>query len=119
MKLNAYDTNKAFEYENGYFITADDRRIGKFIVHLELYKKITHLPGAIVECGVFKGNSFFEWVHFRNILETEASRKIIGFDTFGEFPETNFEEDKHKRQAFIDEAGSGISYEEIQRGFSL
>ncbi|WP_233704087.1 TylF/MycF family methyltransferase [Helicobacter mesocricetorum] len=118
MKLNSYDTQRVFDYENGYFISADDRRIGKFIVHLELYKKITHLPGAVVECGVFKGNSFFEWVHFRNILETQASRKIIGFDTFGEFPQTNFEEDKQKRQAFIDEAGKGISYQEMQKALA-
>lgn len=118
MKLNNYETNKAFEYENGYFISADDKRIGKFIVHLELYKKITHLPGAVVECGVFKGNSFFEWVHFRNILETQASRKIVGFDAFGEFPKTDFKDDKQKRQAFIDEAGSGITLEQMQKALA-
>lgn len=68
MELNGFETQKVFEYENGFYATADDRRFGKFIAHFKLYEKIINLPGAIVECGVFKGNSFFEFAHFRNLF---------------------------------------------------
>lgn len=116
MELNGFETQKAFEYENGFYATADDRRFGKFIAHFKLYEKIINLPGAIVECGVFKGNSFFEFAHFRNLLETQNSRKLIGFDMFGEFPNTNFEGDKQKRLDFINETGGkGISVQELHK----
>ena len=29
--------------------------IGSMLAHYELYKKILHLPGAVVELGAFKG----------------------------------------------------------------
>ncbi|EAK9985814.1 dTDP-6-deoxy-L-hexose 3-O-methyltransferase [Campylobacter jejuni] len=113
MKLNNLDTQRAFEYENGFFALANDRRFGKLIAHYNLYSKIIDLPGDIVECGVFKGNSFFEFAHFRNLLETQASRKIVGFDIFGKFPETFYEKDKEKREEFIAEAGNGIMLSEM------
>lgn len=30
MKLNGFDTEKAFKYENGYYATATEARFGKF-----------------------------------------------------------------------------------------
>ena len=73
------------------------------------------MRGEIVEFGIFKGNSFFRWIKFRDLLEQTNSRKIIGFDIFGDFPEANFEGDKHKRDAFVAETNGGksISLEEI------
>lgn len=47
---------------------------------------ITDIPGDVVELGVFKGGSLIQWATFRELLENENSRKIIGFDMFGEFP---------------------------------
>lgn len=96
-----------FFYENAFYATSTDRRMGKLFAHLELYKKIIDLPGHIVECGVFKGNSFFRFGHFRNIYETQASRKIIGFDMFGDFPETHYDDDMKYRESFIKETGGG------------
>ncbi|BAM32972.1 dTDP-6-deoxy-L-hexose 3-O-methyltransferase [Helicobacter cinaedi CCUG 18818 = ATCC BAA-847] len=118
MTLNGFKTKKSFHYENGFYACADDRRFGKFFAHYELYKKIINLPGDIVECGIFKGNSFFRLAHFRNILETQHSRKIIGFDMFGKFPATHFEADKKMREGFVAEAGDGIAFEEMKRVLS-
>lgn len=53
-----------------------------------MYKKIINLPGDVIELGVFKGSSFIQFCTFRELLENEKSRKIIGFDMFGTFPET-------------------------------
>ena len=116
MILNSYDTDKIFDYENGYYATATEARFGKFIAHYELYKKIINLPGSIVECGIFKGNSFFRLAHFRDLLESRYSRKLIGFDMFGKFPETDFEKDKKYLDAFTDSAGeNSIELDEINK----
>jgi len=114
MQLNNFETDKAFNYENGFYTTAREDRLGKFIAHYELYKKIINLPGAVIECGIFKGNSFFRLAHFRDILETSYSRKLIGFDIFGGFPKTDFEEDKKYLNDFIESAGqNGLSLHEM------
>lgn len=85
------------------------------ISHLEFFKQTSTVRGEIVEFGIFKGNSFFRWIKFRDLLEQTNSRKIIGFDIFGDFPEANFELDKDKRDAFVKETNGGksISYSEI------
>jgi len=110
-----YDLERSFEYENGFMATAHPRRLSKFITHLEFFKETSHLRGEIVELGVFKGNSFFRWIKFRDLLENSYSRKIIAFDVFGAFPQTDFEDDKKNRDSFIKETngGQGISYEEL------
>jgi hypothetical protein len=100
------DFKEHFNYENNFYITAPVNRFSKFITHLDLFRKVSNLRGEIVECGVFKGNSLMRWIKFRSLLENSFSRKIYGFDTFGDFPDASIEEDRGKRQAFINEAGS-------------
>jgi hypothetical protein len=110
-----YDINRRFEYENGFYATADPSRFSKIITHLEFFKQTSNVRGEIVEFGIFKGNSFFRWIKFRDLLEQTNSRKVIGFDIFGDFPEAHFEQDKVKRDAFVAETNGGksISFEEI------
>ena len=116
MLLNDFESEKMFAYENGYYATATEARFGKFIAHYELYKKIVDLPGAVIECGLFKGNSFFRLAHFRNLLESRYSRKLIGFDVFGSFPKTDFESDKKYLDAFTNSAGDqSIELNEINK----
>lgn len=117
MYINKFDTDKAFEYENGFYLTSNISRLGKEITHYELYKMITNLPGDIVELGVFKGTSLIRFATYRELLENVNSRKIIGFDSFGEFPKTNYEEDKLLRQNFIDSAGSSLSVNDLEECF--
>ncbi|MFT3795428.1 TylF/MycF/NovP-related O-methyltransferase [Flavobacterium sp.] len=107
--------NRRFEYENEFYATADPARFSKFLSHLEFFRQTATVRGEIVEFGIFKGNSFFRWIKFRDLLEQTGSRKVIGFDIFGDFPEAVFEEDKSKRDAFVAETNGGksISYEEI------
>ncbi|HEX8269182.1 MAG TPA: TylF/MycF/NovP-related O-methyltransferase [Flavobacterium sp.] len=118
---NLYDPARKFEYENGFYATADPSRFSKFITHLELFRQTSTVRGEIVELGIFKGNSFFRWIKFRDLLEQTSSRKIIGFDIFGDFPEAHFEADKDRRDAFIAETNGGksISYDEINNLLNL
>ena len=109
------DFNKAFEYENNFYLSCDNTRLSKILSHYELFKQVIGLPGAIVECGVFKGASLVRFAGFRDIFGNAYSNKIIGFDIFGEFPETNFEDDKKYRSNFINAAGaSSISVEQLK-----
>lgn len=116
MELNNFETDKMFEYENGFYATSTESRFGKLLAHYELYKRIINLPGDVVECGLFKGNSFFRFAHFRDLLESKNSRKLVGFDIFGIFPKTEYENDKKYLDNFISGAGeSSISIEEIEK----
>jgi len=113
-----YDTEKDFEYENGFYLTSQPSRIAKLVTHYELYRMIADLPGQVIECGVFRGASLIRLATFRDMLENPASRRVIGFDTFGDFPQTDYLPDRKRRQLFLDETGGGgsIPVEDL-RGF--
>jgi len=109
------DVSKKWDYENGFYLTCETGRIGKFLNHLEIYKKITDLPGDILEFGVYKGTSFVRLAAFRDLLEYSDSRKIVGFDAFGKFPDDlKLDSDKKFVDNFEGAGGFGISKEELQ-----
>lgn len=115
MQLFGFDTDKSWDYENGFYLTSDNRRIPKIIAHYELYKKIVNLPGHVAEFGVFKGASFVRFLNFRDSLENPHSRKIIGFDAFGKFPSQEIEEDEKIARSHDVAAGIGIPKAELER----
>jgi len=99
------DVAKSFEYENNFYLTCNVTRIGKILAQYELYKMTINLPGAVVECGVFKGASFSLFSTFRELLEHSCSKKMIGFDTFSRFPDSDFPADRKFREIFTGVAG--------------
>ena len=99
------DFKKDFEWENSFYLSCDITRIGKMLAHYELFKMVQNVPGAICECGVFKGASLARFAAFRDIFGNPFSKKVIGFDIFGTFPETAFPPDREKREDFIQSAG--------------
>ena len=110
-----YSLQDSWDYENGFHLVSDPTRLAKIVAHYELYKLIVDLPGHVIECGVFKGASFIRFATFRSILESQHSRRLIGFDAFGAFPQPEDVRDK----AFVDEfesnAGQGIPREDLER----
>jgi len=80
--------------------------MAKWVAHYELFQRTKDLPGAFVECGLFKGVSFLRFAMFRAIFGNENSLKMIGFDVFGEFPASSFKQDQKYIDRFISEAGS-------------
>lgn len=53
----------------------------------ELYQKIIHVPGVVMEFGVRWGQNLALFESFRGIYEPyNYTRKVIGFDTFEGFP---------------------------------
>lgn len=113
-----YETEKMWDYENGFYLTSPTMRIPKMLAQYELYKSILHLPGHVVECGVYKGASLIRLATFREVLESPYSRKIIGFDAFGEFPKQEKEVDAEFIEEFEGTAGYGISEDELKEVFT-
>ena len=104
------DFTKSFDFENDFYLSCAPSRLAKSLAQYELYKKTQHLPGQIVECGVFKGASLARFAMLRALLDHNSAKQIIGFDAFGKFPETHFDGDIALREKFIKEAGeTGIS----------
>ena len=114
------DISKKWDFENGFYLTCEKSRIGKFLNHLEIYKQIIHLPGDVLEFGVYKGASISRLLAFRDLLENESSRKIIGFDIFGKFPDNlSLEKDKNFVEEFEKNGGFGIDKDELENLLTL
>ena len=103
-----YQKENAYDYENGFILTSEMFRLGNILSHYELYKRIINVPGEIVELGVFKGSSFIQWGTFRELLENKNSRKIIGFDVFGNFPEGALQGDAQFIEEWNEETGNSF-----------
>jgi len=113
--MTPVESSRQFEYENGFYLTAPVDRISKFVTHLDLFRRVSSLAGDIVECGVFKGASLCRWVKLRALLENNGSRRIVAFDTFGDFPEADFVDDQTRRSDFIAAAGNtSIALEDLE-----
>lgn len=60
----------------------------RYLAHYELFKMIQHLPGDIVELGVYRGASLLAWANFLEIRNMgDRAKKVIGFDNFVGFTE--------------------------------
>ena len=86
MNVRGLSKDAAWDYENGFYWFSPKTRINKMLAHYELYKSIVGIPGHIIELGVYKGASLVRFATYRDSLENDHSRKIVGFDAFGEFP---------------------------------
>ena len=113
------DFDKQYDYETNFHLTLDVARLGKLAAHYEAYRMAREIPGAIVECGVFKGTSLARFAMLRDLFDNAAAAKIIGFDAFGDdYPDTAHEEDHPQREKWIREAGpSSISKAQLEMVF--
>lgn len=58
----------------------------RFLAHYELYRRIAHLPGSIIDVGIYRGVSLFSWAKFLEIFHAgDRTRQVIGFDNFEGF----------------------------------
>jgi hypothetical protein len=97
---------KPFDYENNFYFTCDYTRMAKWAAHYEFFKMTNKLPGAIVDCGLFKGISFIRFAMFRKMFSNNHSKKMIGFDVFDEFPKSKLKDDQMYIDRFLSEVGS-------------
>lgn len=108
------DFDKPFFYENSFYLTCTNQRLSKILALYELFKMTLDIPGAIVECGVFHGATLIRLATFRDLFSDPQAKKVIGFDTFDEWPEVTLPVDKQARESFIEAAGkSAISKKQL------
>lgn len=114
-KIRDLNRSSAWDYENGFYWFSPKTRLNKMLAHYELYKTITSIPGHIFELGVYKGASLVRFCTFRDALENDYSRKIVGFDAFGEFPIDNLQvqDDLAFIERFEEAGGHGLDEKEV------
>src|SRR5262249_21725496 len=60
----------------------------RFLAHYELFRQVMHLPGDIVELGVYRGASLLSWANFLEIRNMgDRHKRVVGFDNFAGFGE--------------------------------
>ncbi len=120
IKMPDFAAQSVYDYETNFHLTLKVDRLSKFIAHYEAYKATMHVPGSIVECGVFKGTSFVRFAMLRELLNNYSSAKLIAFDVFSdEYPDTKYDEDKKYRDHWIKTAGpSSIGTEQLEEVLS-
>ena len=93
------------------FIGFPKSRLNKLLAHYELYKSIRDIPGHIFEFGVYKAASLVRFATFRDSLENDFSRKIVGFDAFEAFPtnQLKVKDDLDFIEKFEVDGGHGLS----------
>ena len=104
-----------WDYENGFYWFSPKTRLNKMLAHYELYKSIVGLPGHIFELGVYKGASLVRLATYRDALENDFSRKIVGFDAFGPFPKEGLQvkDDLDFISRFETTGGHGLLDDEV------
>ena len=117
------DFKKVWEYENNFWLSAETDRLAKVLSHYELFKMVKDLPGVFIECGMFKGVSFKRFAMMRELLMQPGGRVMIGFDAFGKFPGSQYEDDIPRIEKFEKNVGSEgidiIQFKEILNRFNL
>ena len=118
--IRGLSPKNVWDYENGFYWFSPKTRLNKMLAHYELYKIIATIPGHIFELGVYKGASLVRFCTFRDALENDYSRKVVGFDAFGEFPKDNLEveDDLAFIERFEDAGGHGLNEDEVKNVLS-
>jgi len=105
------NSHKSFDYENNFYLSCDNSRIGKMIAHYELFNISSKIPGCIIECGVFKGASLIRFATFLKLLK--SNKKIIAFDTFGKHTTTKISSDHKRRKILLSHGKEAISEKQL------
>lgn len=119
IKLPKFTLQNMYDAETHYNLFMNEERFSKLLIHYEIYKKVKKIPGAIVECGVFKGTSFSRFAMMRELIGNSKKNRLIAFDVFNDdFPNTKYENEKKQRQHWIKTAGgSSISTSQLDKIF--
>ena len=88
-EIKGRSSTEIWDFENAFYWFSHPTRLNKMLAHYDLFQTILEIPGDIFELGVFKAVSLIRFATFRNMLENDYSRKIVGFDAFGKFPRNN------------------------------
>ena len=92
----------------------------KFLARYEIFKKILEIPGSIVDCGVFAGQSLFTFAKLSSIFEPHNyQRKVYGFDTFSGFSKISKKDEKSKSEFLLEGGVSYSDFDDIQNAIKI
>jgi hypothetical protein len=116
-EIRGLQSGSVWDYENAFYWFSHPTRLNKILAHYDLYKSITNLPGDIFELGVYKSASLIRLATFRNLLENDFSRRLVGFDVFGKFPTKKLQskDDLDFIAAFSSEGGDGLPINDVEK----
>lgn len=100
------------------YVPVQDLR--KFLCRLELFRRVLHVHGSIVECGVLYGGGLMAWAQLSEIFEPlNHLRTIIGFDTFSGFVSMS-EHDRASKAVQAKAGGLAVdSYDDLKSAIAL
>lgn len=55
---------------------------GKLVVHYELFKKVSHLEGSVVKCGIAAEEGLTRLALFRSLISSKSNQKVVAFERF-------------------------------------
>lgn len=61
---------------------SDKSYSGKLVAHYELYRKVSHLEGSVVKCGIAAEEGFTRFAMLRNLIAVQPNQKVIAFEKF-------------------------------------
>ncbi len=103
---------------NGLLLSCDIDRIRKLLVRYDLFRMTLHVPGDIVECGVFKGAGMIYWRKLLEIYTNALPKRVIGFDTFSSYADSCQDFEVKEKDQFVNEAGfQGTDVEQLKDFF--
>lgn len=76
------DNQAFFDSYNNLMFAPDAKVLFKLFMRYQLFLKVQHLNGDIVECGVFKGAGMAAWLKMLNLHAPHEIKSVIGFDHF-------------------------------------
>jgi hypothetical protein len=121
IEINGLSPRTPMEWEDGFLWFSRPAHMQRMLADFQLYQTMTALPGDIIDMGVFKGSSFFRWATFRNYLEGDSARKLVGFDVFGKFPTKGISIgiDLEFIKAFQEKFGDGLTKQQAEQLIAL
>lgn len=82
----------------------------RFLAHYEFFRMTMHLPGDIVELGVYRGASLMAWANFLEVRNMgDRAKQVIGFDNWKGF--TSFHEKDGKEDIRVNKVLGGYDAE--------
>lgn len=75
-------SDEIYKIFNDFIFSSDTKILGKLLHRYDFFCQTRHLPGDIVEVGVFKGSGVATFSKFIDIYCPNSNKKIVGFDFF-------------------------------------
>ena len=75
-------SDEVYKSFNDFIFSNDTKILGKLLHRYDFFLQTKHLPGDIVEIGVFKGSGIATFSKFVDIYCPNSNKQIIGFDIF-------------------------------------